>query len=995
MYINKQEEAREQDQRQQQQGRKSASSFCEHSANVDKFKTKVKKNNFNFNNQFKQMDRNNSITTLLSSVNEEKKKSSYKQVRQRNYNCTHHFLHHLSLFLFTSFLASILTSSTSEAQSNTPLYQQHNNILHFSVLEGLPNGTSVGIIKSSDGQIPFVVMPTSQTPESERLAALNINLETGEMTTNSVLNREEREQYHFIAIARNFAEIKCTVTVKDINDNAPMFLLPNNETNFVIDIPEGQKGLRKVLPLAFDLDTSQFGIKEFRMVSGNTPFGMFTLVEHGAPAGSGLLSSQLANSDVDSSTSILAGDNPQLQQQLAREATVLIPSQPVIPQPVSSSTSSLVATTSSSQQALLTSSSSSSSSSSSQTPPQSLSSSSSKFLVDLEVSKALDRENQSSYMLEIEAIDGGQPPLLGRLMVTVNVQDVNDNEPVFTQTLYEQHSREDTSKGTILLRVQAHDIDLDSNGQISYFIRSHSSSSSSSKTTLFNSNSSDKTAESTPSSSTNSRYGTNKRISTNISTLKSPPPTTSVGGGGGVGGASVVGGATGGVASNNNNKLLIGNSNTQRQQQQLQGTNEIYDNSNYNFKTKLPSSHSSNINNNNNNDFIFEIDEFNGEIKLNHQLDYEIDQWHNLTIEARDHGKPSRSGFAQVIINVINIDDDPPSSSAAPSSSHNGGRFISSNDERLKSSSSNLIGGGITSNEQSRPAELFSIPKDNSHYSSTQSYFQNLINSNLFGNLFDQTNNNSILFVFVLAIVLVGSIVVCLVKTKSRQSDDTDCDFNDDQAGLTLTSNNGQSKLSPNHSIDDDHSNNSSSNNDQNHLGHHRSHHVDMVGKSSRHNVVKPLYDPRYIDTSNVYLNLMSAQQIRSHQHATNSHHPLQQPSSNGGCSPSNHQVATNCGSAGGTMTSHNNATIIFPPNTPQPYDNRWMSSFDHATSGGGGGGVASANVNSCSQLVNAQDWYGSYEWDYLSDWAPEYHTIMPLIQNNFSTTTKHPHVSK
>lgn len=801
---------------------------------------------------------------------------------------------HLSFYLT---LACYLIISTSRAQniitqnshmSNAaPLYQQHNNILHFSVPEGLPNGTWVGNIRSSDGQIPYLVVPTSQTPEAERIAALNINLLNGEMTTNSVLDREHREQYHFIAIVKEpFAEIKCTVIVKDANDNAPMFLMAPNETNFVIEMPEGQKGLRKVLPLAFDLDTPQFGIKEFRIVSGNTPTGMFQLVEHEAPARS-TLQNNLPSSD-DPSSSILAGDNPHIMQQLAQQATVLIPSQPIMQ----------------SQGIVQASSSSSTSSQSSPLPSQNPSQTnspllaanspqSSKFLIDLEVSRALDRENQSSYTLEVEAIDGGQPPLLGRLMVTVNVQDVNDNDPVFTHTLYECHFREDTSKGTTLLRVQAQDVDLDSNGQISYFIRSHSSSSQTNN--LFNSNSSDKIE-----SSAASRYNTNKRAQASIVTPK---------GTGGVGGV-----ATATVT----NKQLISSTNSQRQTQlqQPQGSNEIHDNSNYNFKAK-PSSH-----NNNPQELLFEIDQFSGEIKLAHQLDYELDQWHNLTIEARDHGKPSRSSYAQVIVNVIDINDDPPLSSI--------NRLPI--DERSK-----LVSGNLQS-EPSKPAELSQRPNEFFHIS--HNYFSDFNLVNWFVQI-----NPTILFVIVLIALFMVAFSMCFMKIKSRQPEP---DYNDDQAGLTLTSNNGQSKLSPNHSTSDEHSNSSNDN-------HHRHH------DHTRH--IKPLYNPFTIqspESSNLYYNLYPHQM----RHASNPH---LQPSD----SPSNHQVATNCGSAGGTLTSHNNLTILFP-NTSQPLD-RW---FDLGVS---------------SQLVYAQDWYGSYNWDYLSDWAPEYQTVMPLIQN-FS---KNPHVLK
>lgn len=42
------------------------------------------------------------------------------------------------------------------------------------------------------------------------------------------------------------------------------------------------------------------------------------------------------------------------------------------------------------------------------------------------------------------------------------------------------------------------------------------------------------------------------------------------------------------------------------------------------------------------------------------------------------------------------------------------------------------------------------------------------------------------------------------------------------------------------------------------------------------------------------------------------------------------------------------------------------------------------ASASPSSQLAScaSQDWCGSYNWDYLSDWVPDYHKIMPLLPN-------------
>ncbi|KAF3838336.1 hypothetical protein F7725_010104 [Dissostichus mawsoni] len=50
--------------------------------------------------------------------------------------------------------------------------------------------------------------------------------------------------------------------------------------------------------------------------------------------------------------------------------------------------------------------------------------------------KVLDREKQSIIRLILTAIDGGTPAKSGSMTIIVNVLDINDNTPVFSQTLY-------------------------------------------------------------------------------------------------------------------------------------------------------------------------------------------------------------------------------------------------------------------------------------------------------------------------------------------------------------------------------------------------------------------------------------------------------------------------------------------------------------------------------------------------------------------------------
>ncbi len=67
----------------------------------------------------------------------------------------------------------------------------------------------------------------------------------------------------------------------------------------------------------------------------------------------------------------------------------------------------------------------------------------------------VDRETTTSYSFTILAEDGGNPPRLATADVTVILDDVNDNSPMFSQASYEGSVEEGLSAGTTvnILRV--------------------------------------------------------------------------------------------------------------------------------------------------------------------------------------------------------------------------------------------------------------------------------------------------------------------------------------------------------------------------------------------------------------------------------------------------------------------------------------------------------------------------------------------------------------
>ncbi|XP_072251866.1 protocadherin alpha-8-like isoform X11 [Leuresthes tenuis] len=88
--------------------------------------------------------------------------------------------------------------------------------------------------------------------------------------------------------------------------------------------------------------------------------------------------------------------------------------------------------------------------------------------VEMSLHKPLDREKQPVIKLTLTATDAGKPPKSGTLLITVNVQDVNDNIPVFDRLLYKAKVLENTPSGTTVISVHARDLDEGINGEIEY-----------------------------------------------------------------------------------------------------------------------------------------------------------------------------------------------------------------------------------------------------------------------------------------------------------------------------------------------------------------------------------------------------------------------------------------------------------------------------------------------------------------------------------------------
>ncbi|XP_051935957.1 protocadherin-10 isoform X2 [Hippocampus zosterae] len=96
----------------------------------------------------------------------------------------------------------------------------------------------------------------------------------------------------------------------------------------------------------------------------------------------------------------------------------------------------------------------------------------SKF-AELVLDKPLDRERQKKHAMILTAFDGGSPERSGTALITITVLDANDNVPVFDRSVYRARLVENAPRGTLVLKLNATDLDEGSNGEVTYAFSGH------------------------------------------------------------------------------------------------------------------------------------------------------------------------------------------------------------------------------------------------------------------------------------------------------------------------------------------------------------------------------------------------------------------------------------------------------------------------------------------------------------------------------------------
>ncbi|XP_039339409.1 protocadherin beta-16-like isoform X8 [Mauremys reevesii] len=87
---------------------------------------------------------------------------------------------------------------------------------------------------------------------------------------------------------------------------------------------------------------------------------------------------------------------------------------------------------------------------------------------ELVTQKPLDREKVPEYNITITATDRGTPRLTSVRVIRVQLSDINDNPPVFSESSYVMYLKENNSPGLLIGTVHAADLDTEQNAKVTY-----------------------------------------------------------------------------------------------------------------------------------------------------------------------------------------------------------------------------------------------------------------------------------------------------------------------------------------------------------------------------------------------------------------------------------------------------------------------------------------------------------------------------------------------
>ncbi|KAM8879066.1 protocadherin Fat 1a isoform 5-T7 [Spinachia spinachia] len=348
-----------------------------------------------------------------------------------------------------------------DANDNSPVCQK--SVYSGRVPEDSPGGRLVLQVSATDADI------RSNAQISYELQGVGselfiIDSDTGELKTSQPLDREEQDEHRFKVRAVDgggrYCEADVHIAVEDVNDNPPLF----SSDPYTITVFENtETGTYVAKLLANDMDSGLNSDILYSLV--NSADGSFAIDEH-----SGVISlGRALDREAQSTYQLRARASDQGSPRLSSLCQVLISILDINDNPPVFEHREYTATVpedvAAGSQLLRVQAASRDTEAGGEISYGIISGNEhGMFSVDrrtgdIFVIEPLDYEVSHEYYITVEATDGGSPPLSDMATVNINLTDVNDNRPVFSQGVYTAVVGEDAELGKPVMAVVAEDLD--------------------------------------------------------------------------------------------------------------------------------------------------------------------------------------------------------------------------------------------------------------------------------------------------------------------------------------------------------------------------------------------------------------------------------------------------------------------------------------------------------------------------------------------------------
>uniref|UniRef100_A0A8C3A5X4 FAT atypical cadherin 1a n=1 Tax=Cyclopterus lumpus TaxID=8103 RepID=A0A8C3A5X4_CYCLU len=359
-----------------------------------------------------------------------------------------------------------------DANDNSPVCEK--SLYSERVPEDSPAGRLVLQVSATDADI------RSNAQISYELQGVGselfiIDSDTGELKTSQPLDREEQDGHRFKVRAVDgggrYCEADVHITVEDVNDNPPQF----SSDPYTITVFENTEvGTYVAKLLANDVDSGLNSDILYSLV--NSADGIFSIEEH-----SGVISLERAlDREVQSTYELKARASDRGSPRLSSLCLVVISVLDINDNPPvfehREYTAAVSEDVAPGTQLLRVQAASRDTEANGEISYGIISGNEhGMFSVDsrtgdIFVIEPLDFEVSHEYYITVEATDGGSPPLSDMATVNINLTDVNDNRPVFSQDIYTGVVSEDTELGKAVMAVVAEDLDGPSFDHVRYAI---------------------------------------------------------------------------------------------------------------------------------------------------------------------------------------------------------------------------------------------------------------------------------------------------------------------------------------------------------------------------------------------------------------------------------------------------------------------------------------------------------------------------------------------